>query len=147
VARSYVAANDAARHELSSFVARLTEEQLAQPVGEHWTVSIALAHLAFLDRLWCAKYDEWERTGVVELPDLSLTTVGAMNDGMLPWWRSIAPSQATHEVLAAAGAVDRRAAALPQALVDAILAVRPRTLLRAMHRRETLAEINRALGG
>jgi hypothetical protein len=68
-----------------------------------------------------------------------------MNDGMLPWWQTIAPAQVRHEVIAAAEAADSKAERLPGALVEAILGVRPRTLVRAIHRRQHLDEIERGL--
>jgi hypothetical protein len=101
-------------------------------------------HLAFWDRQWLAKLEEWERTGVVVVPPLR-DVINGINDGMLPWWRSIAPAQVRHEVVAAAEAMDAKVASLPQHLLEAILADRPRTLIRATHRREHLGEIERAL--
>jgi len=133
--RSYVAENDAERARLKAFVARLSNDAMARPVGAHWTVGVGLAHLAFWDRLWLAKFDEWERTGVVVVPQVE-TFVNGMNDGMLPWWRMIVPVQVQHEVIAAAEAADDKARRLPVALVEAVLATRPRTILRAVHRRQ-----------
>ena len=66
--RSHVAENDASRQRLRGLIARLTDDDLARPLGQHWTVSVALAHLAFWDRLWFEKFEEWERTGVVKMP-------------------------------------------------------------------------------
>src|SRR5260370_29927745 len=58
----------AERARLKAFVSRLSDDALACPVGAHWTVGVGLAHLAFWDRLWLAKFDEWERTGGVVAP-------------------------------------------------------------------------------
>lgn len=145
--RSYTAENDAERQRLKSFVARLSDADMAHPLGPHWTICVGLAHLAFWDRLWRAKFDEWERVGAVTMPAADLPLARAINDGMLTWWRTISPLQARHEVIAAAEAVDSKAERLPAPLVDAILSVRPRTLIRATHRREHLDEMERALGG
>jgi hypothetical protein len=82
---------------------------------------------------------------VVERPPGGL--FNGINDGMLPWWRTMAPAQVKHEVIAAAEAVDRKAESLPETLAEAILAVRPRTLIRAIHRRAHLDSIERALAG
>ena len=144
--RSHVAENDASRQRLRGLIARLTDDDLARPLGQHWTVSVALAHLAFWDRLWFAKFEEWERTGVVKMPPADTEgNPAAMNDAMLAWWRSISPAQIRHDVVAAAEAIDSLAARLPEPIVKAILAVRPRTLIRAVHRREHLDEIEHAL--
>ena len=144
--RSYVAKNDVERVRLKALVAGLSDEEMAHPISPKWTVSVALSHIAFWDRLWVAKFEEWERTGVVQIPQLG-DAVSGMNDGMLPWWRNIVPAQVKFETIAAAEAVDNKAASLPEPVVQAILAVRPRTLIRAIHRREHLDRIEQALAG
>ena len=68
-------------------------------------------------------------------------------DAMLPWWRTMAPAQVKHEVIAEAGAVDSKPESLPESLVEAILAMRPRTLICAFHRRAHLDAIERTLAG
>ncbi len=144
--RSFVAENDAGRQRLKALLTRISDTDMARRVGQHWTVSIALAHLAFWDRLWLAKFEEWARTGVFKMPPADTEgNPAAMNDAMLAWWRSISPTQARHEVLAAAEAIDSAAARLPEPIVTAILAARPRTLIRGVHRREHLDEIEQAL--
>ena len=144
--RSYVAENDAGRQRLKTLLTRVSDADMASRLGQHWTVSVALMHLSFWDRLWLAKFEEWERTGVVKMPPADTEgNPAAMNDAMLAWWRSISPPQARHEVSAAAEAIDSVAARLPESIVAAILAARPRTLIRGIHRREHLDEIERAL--
>jgi hypothetical protein len=144
----FVAENTASRERLLTFVESLTSDDLRQPLGEHWTVSIGLLHLAFWDRQWLLKFQEWERTGTVVVPAASQqpNLVAALNDGMLGWWRDVAPEQAKIEVIAGAQAIDEVAATLGPATVEAILAARPRTLFRAVHRREHLNEAATALG-
>ena len=66
---------------------------------------------------------------------------------MLPWWRTIAPAQVRHTVVAAAEAVDCKAETLPAPIIEAILALCPRSLTRAVHRRQHLDQIERALAG
>ncbi len=57
------------------------------------------------------------------------------------------PAHARHEVVAAAEAVDRKAETLPAPIIEAIMAARPRSLTRAVHRRQHLDQIERALVG
>jgi hypothetical protein len=71
--------------------------------------------------------------------------VDGMNQAMLPWWRTVAPAQVRHAVVAAAEAVGRTAETLPAPIIEAMLAVRPRSLTRAIHRRQHLDQIERAL--
>jgi hypothetical protein len=144
--RSYVAENEAERARLQAIVARLTDADMARAMSEDWTIGVGLMHLAFWDGLSLAKFEEWERTGEVQIPPMR-DMVDGINQAMLPWWRTVAPAQARHAVVAAAEAVDRKAETLPAPIIEAILAVRPRSLTRAIHRRQHLDQIERALGG
>ncbi len=142
--RSYVTENQAERARLQAVVARLTDADMARAMSAQWTVGVGLMHLAFWDRLSLAKFEEWERIGTVQnLPAQGIAD--GINQAMLPWWQTVAPAQVRHEVIAAAEAVDRKAETLPAPIVEAILAVRPRMLTRALHRRQHLDQIERAL--
>jgi hypothetical protein len=147
VERSFVHENEISRKRLRGLVESLTESDMNQPLGQHWTVAIGLAHLAFWDRQWLFKFQEWERTGKVLIPDVAhqRDLFSALNDGMLPWWRAIAPEQIRFEVLAAAEAADEQATKLRDSVVEAILTKRPRTLIRAVHRNDHLSEIEACL--
>jgi hypothetical protein len=103
-------------------------------------------HLAFWDGLSLSKFEEWERTGEVQVPPMR-DMVDGINQAMLPWWRTIAPAQVRHAVVAAAEAVDHKGETLIAPIVEAILVVRPRSLTRAIHRRQHLDQIERALAG
>ena len=48
--RSFVERNRASTDRIRALAARLSDVEMQHPVGEHWTVAIALAHLAFWDR-------------------------------------------------------------------------------------------------
>jgi hypothetical protein len=144
--RSYVAENDAERARLQTMVARLTDADMARTISEGWTVGVGLMHLAFWDGLSLSKFEEWERTGTVQIPPMR-DMVDGINHAMLPWWRTVAPVQVRHAVVAAAEAVDPKAETLPAPIIEAILAVRPRSLARAIHRRQHLDQIERALAG
>ena len=144
--RSYIAENNAERARLQALVGRLTDADMARTMSEGWTVGVGLLHLAFWDRLSLSKFEEWERTGEVQIPPMR-DMVDGINHAMLPWWRTVAPAQVRHEVIAAAEAVDRKAETLPVPIIEAILAARPRSLARAIHRRQHLDQIERALAG
>jgi hypothetical protein len=144
--RSYVAENDAERARLKAIIARSTDADMARAMSQEWTIGVGLMHLAFWDGLSLSKFEEWERTGTVQIPPMR-DMVDGINHAMLPWWRTIAPAQIRHAVVAAAEAVDRKAETLPVPILEAILAVRPRSLARAIHRRQHLDQIERALAG
>lgn len=141
--RTYITDNDAERDHLRRLISVLNDPDLASDIGHGWTVGVALAHLAFWDRLWLTKLEEFERTQAVRLPTLG--SPNALNDAMLVWWQNTAPDQIRYEVMAAAEAIDAKVAGLPDWIVEQVLATRPRTLNRAAHRREHLGEIESAL--
>jgi hypothetical protein len=142
-----------AGERLQSVVEKLTDTDMARPLGDGWTVSAALGHLTFWDQCWAEKLREWDRTGIVRIPlptwhsgEGPAVDVNAVNDAMLPWWRAREFPEVRHDVVAAAEAVDRAVEALSDPVLEQLLTLRPRTALRAVHRREHLAQIEQALG-
>jgi GNAT superfamily N-acetyltransferase len=143
VDRSFVELNRAGTDRLRALINRLTEAELLRPVGEHWTVAIALAHLAFWDRRVLNALDLAEHDGVAAIPDLDFL----VNDVSLPLWAAIPPREAARLALEAAEAVDARLAAYPGALLEALQAARPAFVTRARHRQMHLDEVDAALAG
>lgn len=146
--RSYITENYTERTRLAVLASRLSDADITCSIRQGWTVGVALAHLAFWDRLFLAKLEEFERTGTVNdanPPQFARFDADAMNEAMMPWWQNIAPIQVRYEVVAAADAIDKKTASLPDVFVDTILAIRPRTIIRAVHRREHLEEIEGTL--
>jgi hypothetical protein len=120
----------------------LTDEAMHTPVGEHWTVGVALAHLAFWDLRALDVLERTERAGTVEAPELDVV----LNDLALPSWSAIPPREALRLAIEAAEAMDARVAAYPPELVAAVEAVNTRWIRRSLHRDEHLDEIDQALG-
>jgi hypothetical protein len=151
--RSYVIENRVARERLRSLVEKLADEDMARPLGDGWTVSAVLAHLAFWDQRWLEKFREWERTGMVRIPFATWHTgegppvdVDAVNEALLPWWRAREFPEVRQDVVTAAEAVDRAVEVLSAPVLAQLLELRPRTVLRAVHRDEHLAQLERGLG-
>ncbi len=82
--------NRASTERIHALAARLTDEEMQHPVGEHWTVAIALAHLAFWDRRVLYVLDMTERDGKVFIPEIDIF----VNDLSLPLWAAIPPRAA-----------------------------------------------------
>jgi uncharacterized damage-inducible protein DinB len=143
--RSFLADNRAERERLTSLLARLGDADLARPLSGGWTIGTVFSHLAFTDRLWLEKLDQWERTGTVRMPDIDPRWWDAMIDGMLTWWLAREPDEVRREAVAAAEAVDRKIESLSDSILEQILALRPRTAIRALHRRAHLADVESAL--
>ena len=111
--RSFVELNCASTNRMRALAARLTDEELQQRVGEHWTVAIALAHLAFWDRRVMQILDNTEREGRLSLFEIDIL----VNDISLPLWANLPPDdvsvvvEALGEALAEARAGHRTSAA------------------------------------
>jgi len=139
--RSYVKLNRASTERMRALAARLTDEELQQRVGEHWTVAIALAHLAFWDRRVMSILDCTERDGKLSLFEIDIFA----NDISLPLWAAIPPRAASTLAIEAAEALDARLAAFPPELLEQVYAYNRRWVIRALHRSDHLDEIDRAL--
>ena len=70
--RSFVELNRASTNRIRTLVARLSDKEMQHPVGEHWTVAIALAHLAFWDRRVMYVLDMTERDGKLFIPEIDI---------------------------------------------------------------------------
>ena len=141
LARSFVAENRAATARLRALAGRLSDAELLHPVGPHWTVAIALAHIAFWERRALLALDLTERDKAVNWPALDIF----VNDLSLPVWASLPPRTAANLALETAAALDARLEAFPPALLEQLYAISPRLVVRALHRNEHLDEIDQAL--
>jgi uncharacterized damage-inducible protein DinB len=147
VDRSYVAENDAERERLRGLVRRLSDKDLARPMDGGWTVAGVLAHLAFWDQRIVVHLDEWERRGPSWTPPAENEhDVDWINDAAKPLCRALPARAAADLALSIAETVDRRVAAVSDAIIEANARSRsPLNWRRAEHRREHLDEIERTL--
>lgn len=155
--RSFSARNAAQTRRLLALCLRLDESALSRAIGDGWTVSAALAHLAYWDRQALALLDD--RVGSIlpqpaELPPLPPgmrrhgfgMELDALNDQLLPGWRATAPWVAIREAVNGAAALDERLAALDGVGIAAIVADGGVAALeRWRHRAHHLATIERCL--
>ena len=122
---------------------RLNEEDLRRPVGEHWTVAIALAYIQYWDGRAVGALEAWRRHG---LP-LTLWTngEGMVNDVRLSVWREMAQREALEQAIETAEVLDRIVENLSSPEAEVVSAQRYRVLDRSLHRSEHLDEVDRAL--
>ena len=139
--RSFVERNRASTNRIRALVVRLSDEEMQQPVGEHWTVVITLAHLAFWDRRGLYVLDSTERDGKLFIPKIDTV----VNDLSLPLWAAIPPRAAAQIAIETAEALDRRLESFPPALLEEIYAYNERWVIRALHRNEHLDDVDAAL--
>jgi len=133
--------NQASTNRIRALAEGLSDDDLLRPVGQHWTVAIALAHLAFWDRRVLAVLDASEREGKVSAPPVDIS----VNDLLLPFWAAIPPRQAAQIAIESAERLDRRLEEFPPALLEEIYAHTQRWVLRSLHRELHLEEIVAAL--
>jgi hypothetical protein len=138
---SYVEFNRASTARMRALVARLSDEELQQRVGEHWTVAITLAHLAFWDRRVMQMLEETERDGKLFLFEIDIR----VNDISLPLLAAIPPRAAAELAVETAQALDARLAGFPPELLAEIHAYNPRWVIRALHRNDHLNDVDAAL--
>ena len=143
VDRSFIERNRAETARMRALVARLSDDDFKRPVGEHWTVAMALAHLAFWDRRVLLALDVVEREGKVSIPNIDVV----VNDISLPLWAAIPPREAARIAIETAEALDQRLEAYPPDLLEQVAAFNMRWVLRALHRGEHLDEVEQALAG
>jgi hypothetical protein len=141
--RSFVERNRASTERIRALAASLTDEEMQHPVGEHWTVAIALAHLAFWDRRVMYVLDITERDGKLFIPEIDIF----VNDLSLPLWAAIPPREAARIAIGTSEELDRRLEDYSPALIEEIHAYNERWVVRALHRGEHLNEVDAALKG
>jgi hypothetical protein len=139
--RSFIARNRASTERLRALAARLDDTELQHPVGEHWTVAITLAHIAFWERRVMHILDTAERDGQPSPPEIDVV----VNDLSLPLWAAIPPREAARIAIESAQALDKRLEDFPQALLEKIYDLNERWVVRSLHRDEHLDEVEAAL--
>ncbi len=139
--RAFVELNRASTKRIRDLAARLSDEELQHPVGEHWTVAIVFAHLAFWDRRVLYVLDMTERDGKLFIPEIDIF----VNDLSLPLWAAIPPRAATRIAIETAETLDKRLEEFAPALLEEIFNYNKRWLIRALHRGEHLDEADAAL--
>jgi len=140
---SYVQLNRASTERIRRLARRLSDSELHHPVGEHWTIAIALAHLAFWDRRVLLALDRTAQDGKLFTPEIDLT----VNDIALPLLAAIPPGSAAELAINTADLLDKRLEALPGPLLEQLFQYNRRWVIRALHRNEHLDDVDAALGG
>ena len=137
----HVAQNREQLERLRQLVARLSDDELGRALLDGWTIADALAHLAFYDRRAQILLERFAREGVFASP----YDYETINAALLHLTRRIPPREIATEVLAAAEAADRAAAATPETLLGEIRRLNQVKLERADHRRNHLDDIEALL--
>lgn len=139
---TYVDRNQTERERLQRVVAGLSDDDMMRTLPNGWTIADTLAHLAFYDRRAATLLERFRREGVFASP----YDYDTLNEVVPYLTRHIPPSAIAAEVVAAAEAADRAAAAVPESLLVDIRSRNEVKLERCDHRMNHLDEIEAALG-
>ena len=140
---SYIDLNHASTERIRAIAAGHTDADLQRPVGEHWTVAIALTHLAFRDRKVLQLLDATERNGAPVIAGIDVL----VNDLPLPLWAAIPPREAARLAIETSDALDRCLEIFAPALLKLVFGGNERWVVRAQHRNEHLYACDAALAG
>lgn len=139
--RTFIELNRASRERMQSIADHCSDEEMLTKVGEHWTVGIVYAHIAWWDRRMMYVLDMTEKNGKLFVPEIDIF----VNDLSLPLWAAVPPREAVHIALENAEALDKRLEAYPESLLEAIHNYNKRWVVRALHRNEHLDEAEASL--
>ena len=144
--RSFIEQNRASTERIRRLVSKLSDQQLQHPVGEHWTVAIALTHLAFWDQRVLFILDKTEREGKLSAFELDAFELDVItNDISLPFWTAIPPREAARLAIETAEKVDKRLEEFSPKLLEEIYNYNKSFVVRSLHRAEHLDEVDEAL--
>ena len=141
--RPFVSENAKERERLSSLVELLTDEELCLPLGDDWTIAVALAHLSFWDQRSLYLLRKWKKSGVVEptIMDIDVT-----NDSLLSTWLALPPRAAANLAVSSAEEIDRELEEASPDLITKIESLGEKfRLYRSIHRKLHLDEIEEIL--
>ena len=138
---NYAQLNRISTERIKQLAASLSDDEMQTRVGEHWTVAIALAHLAWWDRRVMYVLDMTAKNGKLFVPEIDIF----VNDLSLPLWAAIPPREAARIAIETSADLDQRLEAYPQHLLEEIYNYNKRWVVRALHRNEHLDEVDAAL--
>ena len=136
--RPFIVENARERERLRKLVARMTDEELKLPLGEGWTISSALAHLAFWDQRALVLLRKSKKSGVA----LSPVDTDTINDALLSLCLALSPRIAANLAASSAETIDNELEEAPPALIAKIEGLGEKyRLYRSEHRKLHLDEI------
>jgi len=139
--RSFIELNRISRERMRTIAERCSDEEMLTKVGEHWTVAIVYAHIAWWDRRVMYVLDMTERNGELFIPEIDIF----VNDLSLPLWAAVPAREAVRIAMENAKAVDKRLEEYPETYLEEIFMYNKRWVIRALHRNEHLDEAETAL--
>jgi hypothetical protein len=141
--RPFIVENTKERERLSSLTGRLTDEELSLPLGDDWTIAVALAHLSFWDQRSLFLVRKWKKSGVVGPSPIDIDVT---NDSLLSIWRAIPPRAAVNLAVSSAEEIDRELEEASSDLITKIESLGEKfRLYRSIHRKLHVDQIEKLL--
>lgn len=139
----FVVENARELQRLRTLVERLSNDELRSPLGTDWTVSVALAHLAFWDGWALALLRKWKAKGIEPAP----IDIDVANNSLVPTWLALDPRTAANLAVKAAEAIDGELAdSSPEFIARVEKLGEPSRLFRSIHRKMHLDQIEKVVG-
>jgi hypothetical protein len=145
---AYVERNRTELERLRALVTGLSDDELARPVNESWSVAGVLGHITFWDGRALFLVEKLLRGEPFTSSDEEPEDVDWINDAARPLIHAIPPRQAADLALSVAEAIDERLASLDPELLRKTWPsdqTSPLNASRADHRSEHLDEIEASL--
>ena len=145
---AYVERNRTELERLRALVTGLSDDDLARPVNESWSVAGVLGHITFWDGRALFLVEKLLRGEPFTSSDEEPEDVDWINDAARPLIHAIPPRQAADLALSVAEAIDERLASLEPELLRKTWPsdqASPLNASRADHRSEHLDEIEASL--
>jgi hypothetical protein len=140
--REFEKTNKAARERMRLLIESMTDEQLTLPTVAGWTISSALAHVAFYDFRILFLLKHWKENEIETSP----YDVDAINEAQKPLLLALDPRAAASLALQAAEAIDSEIEKTSDELVEKIRSAKVQFKFeRNEHREYHLEEIEEAL--
>jgi len=116
--RSYVETNRQSLDRLRALVERSSDQDLARPMDDGWTVGSVLGHVAFWDLRIVTALEAWGPDGSGPFPSYHDDAVDWINDAAKPLISALEPRAAARVAIEAAESADRRVAQMSDELLE-----------------------------
>jgi hypothetical protein len=121
----------------------LSEKELSRTIGNNWSISTTLAHLAFWDQRVIHVIETAKKNHVLNAPLFD----DQLNDILAPILDAIPPAEAARMAVNIAGTLDGLLEECPPELINQMMTVNNRLVERSLHRNDHLAEIESTIKG
>jgi hypothetical protein len=140
--RSFLEKNAKELERLRKIVHGLMEEELNLQLYKSWTISVALAHLAFWDQRSLVLMQKWKKSGITPSP----IDIDTINDSLLPLFLAIPSKASANLAISCAESIDRELEETSEEFILKLEALKDNHRLnRYVHRKIHLDDIQAVL--